>query len=70
MKIRSFATTLLAIQAVEAQTLFTDLIVTDVDQGPGACIRMPLYIVGATLPVTDLSSDDMACGMLDLPLIH
>ena len=70
MKILSLATTLLAIQAIQAQTLFTDLIVTDVDQGPGACIRMPLYIAGATSPVTDLSSDDMAYGMLAFPLLH
>ena len=70
MKILSLATTLLAIQAIQAQTLFTDLIVTDVDQGPGACIRMPLYIAGATSPVTDLSSDDMACGMIDWPILH
>ena len=53
-----------AIQAVMAGTLFTDLIVTDVDQGPGACIRMPQYTTNTTAPVTDLTSSDMACGML------
>jgi hypothetical protein len=67
MKIRSLALALSAIQAAIAQTLFTDLIVTDADQGPGACIRMPLYTTGATSPVTDLTSNDMACGMLGFP---
>jgi hypothetical protein len=67
MKIRSLAIALSAIQAAIAQTLFTDLIVTYADQGPGACIRMPLYTTGATSPVTDLTSNDMACGMLGFP---
>jgi hypothetical protein len=66
MKIRSLAIALSAVQAVIAQTLFTDLIVTDADQGPGACIRMPLYTTGATSPVTDLTSNEMACGMPSL----
>jgi hypothetical protein len=67
MKVSSVIFALSAIQAVIAHTLFTNLIVADVDQGPGACIRMPLYTTNATAPVTDLSSPGMACGMLSNP---
>lgn len=67
MRIHSVLLALSAIQAVIAHTLFTNLIIADVDQGPGACIRMPLYTTSATAPVTDLSSPDMACGMLSSP---
>lgn len=63
MNMRSLAIVLSALQAVMAQTLFSDLIVTDVDQGAGACIRMPQYTTNATAPVTDLTSPDLACGM-------
>jgi len=59
---RSLAAAFTAIQAVAAQTLFTTLFVNDVNQGNGTCIRMPWYIQNATAPVTDLTSDDMACG--------
>lgn len=63
MKMRSLAIALSALQAVIAHTLFSDLIVTNVDQGAGACIRMPQYTTNATSPVTDLNSPDLACGM-------
>ncbi|KAE9371285.1 carbohydrate-binding module family 18 protein [Stipitochalara longipes BDJ] len=57
-----FFLALSALQAVMANTLFTDLIITDVDQGPGACIRMPQYTTNSTAPVTDLTSPNIACG--------
>ncbi|PMD36081.1 glycoside hydrolase family 61 protein [Hyaloscypha variabilis F] len=62
MKLKLLLLALSALQAVLADTLFTDLIITDVDQGPGACIRMPQYTTNATAPVTDLTSSDIACG--------
>jgi hypothetical protein len=62
MKVRSLAGALAAIQAAAAQTLFTTLFVNDADQGDGTCVRMPCYKQNATAPVTDIVSDDMACG--------
>jgi hypothetical protein len=64
MKLKLLLLALSALQAVLADTLFTDLIITDVDKGPEAYIRMPQYTMNATGPVTNLTSSDIACGML------
>ena len=64
MKFRSLTLALCAIRVVAAQTMFTNLIVMDVDQGAGTCLHMPLYATNATAPITDLTSPDMACVAL------
>ena len=49
-------------QIVAAHTVFTTFFVNDVNQGDGTCIRMPRTPNNCTDPVSDLASNDMACG--------
>lgn len=49
---------------VFSHTVFTTLFVDDVDQGDGTCVRMNMTPQNSTYPIIDLSSNDMACGML------
>src|SRR6266487_4114235 len=50
------------LQMGAAHTVFTTLFVNDVNQGDGACIRMPKTPDNCTDPINDLASNDMACG--------
>lgn len=60
----SFATALTALQLATAHTVFTTLFVNDVDQGDGACVRMPMTPNNATFPVVGTPlSVETACGM-------
>jgi hypothetical protein len=63
MKLLQLSILLTGLQLAAAHTLFTTLFVDDVDQGDGTCIRMPMTASDPTLPVEDLSSDDIACGI-------
>jgi len=63
MKLLQLSTVLTCLQLAAAHTLFTTLFVDDVDQGDGTCVRMPMTASDPTLPIGDLSSDDMACGI-------
>ena len=51
-----------AISAVRAHTTFTDFFVDGIPQGDGTCVRMNQNIQQATFPISDVTSDDMACG--------
>jgi hypothetical protein len=62
MKLLSIALALPALQLVAAHTVFTTLFVNGVDQGDGTCVRMNMTPDNCTSPVSDLASNDMACG--------
>jgi len=65
MKFIYFTFALAAISQVRpsaTNTLFTQLLINDIAQGNGTCIRMPISADAAANPVTDLNSNDMACG--------
>lgn len=60
----SFATAFTALQIATAHTVFTTLFVNDVDQGDGACVRMPMTANNATFAVVGAPlSIDTACGV-------
>ncbi|KAG9238511.1 glycoside hydrolase family 61 protein [Amylocarpus encephaloides] len=62
MQISKITSALVALQTVAAHTVFTTLLINDVNQGDGTCVRMPLNPPTATAPVNDLASNDMVCG--------
>jgi len=60
----SMAIGLVALQLSSAHTVFTTLFINDVDQGDGACVRMPMTPSNATFPVIGAPlSVETACGM-------
>lgn len=61
MKISTLLLAGVAARVATAHTLFTTLFINDADQGDGTCIRMPMTPNNATDPISDLSSEDMAC---------
>ncbi|TLS31259.1 hypothetical protein PpBr36_02891 [Pyricularia pennisetigena] len=63
---KSFAATLgLATtfaSVINAHSVFTTLLIDNVDQGDGTCVRMPNDPSTATDPIASITSTDMACG--------
>jgi hypothetical protein len=51
------------LQTVAAHSVFTTLFVNDVNQGDGTCVRMGMTPHNCTFPISDLVSNNMACGM-------
>ncbi|ROT40639.1 hypothetical protein SODALDRAFT_321948 [Sodiomyces alkalinus F11] len=45
-----------------AHTIFSRFYIDGESQGDGTCIRVPLDTRPSTNPITDVTSDDMACG--------
>ncbi|KAI6382016.1 hypothetical protein MCOR25_000895 [Pyricularia grisea] len=63
---KSFATTLGLATAfasvINAHSVFTTLLIDNVDQGDGTCVRMPNDPGTATDPIDSITGPDMACG--------
>lgn len=51
------------LQTVATHSVFTTLFVNDVNQGDGTCVRMGMTPHNCTFPISDLVSNNMACGM-------
>ena len=62
MKLLTLTVALPVLQLVAAHSVFTTLLVNDVTQGDGTCIRMNMTPDNCTSPVNNLASNDMACG--------
>lgn len=62
MKHTLLSNILTTITLVATHTVFTTLLVNNVSQGDGTCVRMPHDPGTATNPVNDLTSYEMACG--------
>jgi hypothetical protein len=45
-----------------AHTVFTTLLINDVNQGDGTCVRMPKDGATCTSPISGITSQDMVCG--------
>ncbi|TLD31181.1 hypothetical protein PspLS_02847 [Pyricularia sp. CBS 133598] len=63
---KSFAATLGVATAfasvINAHSVFTTLLIDNVDQGDGTCVRMPNDPGTATDPIASITGNDMACG--------
>lgn len=63
MRLSKIFFALAALEIVASHTVFTTLSINEINQNPGACVRMPMTPSNATAPMNDPGSDDMACGM-------
>jgi hypothetical protein len=63
MRLFTLSLPLSVLQIVAAHSVFTTLFVNDIGQGDGTCVRMNMTPDNCTLPVINLASNDMACGM-------
>lgn len=69
MGISTFLTALASLAGIDivvGHTLFTNLIINDIDQGAGTCVRMPKNPSTATNPINNLAGKEMACGEFKL----
>ncbi|KAJ9669571.1 hypothetical protein H2201_000438 [Coniosporium apollinis] len=62
-KSQAVAAALVAANAANAHTIFSNFYVDGLDQGDATCVRMSNNPSQATFPIAGITSEDMACGV-------